>query len=98
MAELGTQLIFALRPRAKGRVERTAGTFQDRLITELRLAGATTIEQAKAVLKQFLHRSTGVAKFPPSAPSPRSSPCRQSYAWSKSCASSTADEWPGTTR
>ena len=92
MAELGTQLISALRPRAKGRVERTAGTFQDRLITELRLAGATTIEQAKAVLKQFLHRSTGVTKFPPSAPSPRSSPCRQSYAWSKSCASSTADE------
>ena len=37
-------------PQAKGRVERTAGTFQDRLITELRLAGATTLEQAKAVL------------------------------------------------
>ncbi len=38
MEELGTQLIFALSPQAKGRVERTAGTFQDRLITELRLA------------------------------------------------------------
>ena len=56
MAELGTQLIFALSPHAKGRVERTAGTFQDRLITELRLAGATTMEQAKAVLQQFLPR------------------------------------------
>ena len=56
MAELGTQLIFALSPQAKGRVERTAGTFQDRLITELRLAGATTVEQAKAVLQQFLPR------------------------------------------
>ena len=42
MEELGTQLIFALSSQAKGRVERTAGTFQDRLITELRLAGATT--------------------------------------------------------
>ena len=52
MEELGTQLIFALSPQAKGRVERTAGTFQDRLITELRLAGATTVEQAKAVLQQ----------------------------------------------
>ena len=51
MEELGTQLIFALSPQAKGRVERTAGTFQDRLITELRLAGATTVEQAKAVLR-----------------------------------------------
>ena len=29
MEELGTQLIFALSPQAKGRVERTAGTFQD---------------------------------------------------------------------
>ena len=56
MAELGIQMIFALSPQAKGRVERAAGTFQDRLITELRLAGATTIEQAKAVLKQFLPR------------------------------------------
>ena len=56
MEELGTQLIFALSPQAKGRVERTAGAFQDRLITELRLAGATTVEQAKAVLQQFLPR------------------------------------------
>ena len=31
MEELGIQLIFALSPQAKGRVERTAGTFQDRL-------------------------------------------------------------------
>ena len=54
MEELGTQLIFALSPQAKGRMERTAGTFQDRLITELRLAGATTVAQAKAVLQQFL--------------------------------------------
>ena len=40
----GIQLIFAISPQAKGRVERTAGTFQDRRITELRLAGATTLE------------------------------------------------------
>ena len=46
MDELGIQLIFALSPQAKGRVERAAGTFQDRLVTELRLSGATTIEQA----------------------------------------------------
>ena len=56
MGELGVQLIFALSPQAKGRVERTAGTFQDRLITELRLARATTMEEVKAVLKQFLPR------------------------------------------
>ena len=46
LEELGVQLIFALSPQAKGRVERTAGTFQDRLVTELRLAGAVTMEEA----------------------------------------------------
>ena len=56
MEELGIQLIFAQSLQAKGRVERTAGTFQDRLGTELRLAGAATMEEAKAVLKQFLPR------------------------------------------
>ncbi len=47
-------MIFALSPQAKGRVERVAGTFQDRLVTELRLVGATTIEDARVVLKAFL--------------------------------------------
>ncbi len=54
MDELGIQMIFALSPQAKGRVERVAGTFQDRLVTELRLAGATTIEDAKIVLEAFI--------------------------------------------
>ena len=70
MEELGTQLIFALSPQAKGRVERTAGTFQDRLITELRLAGATTVEQAKAVLQQFLPRFNRRFGVPAQCPEP----------------------------
>ena len=49
-------MVFALSPQTKGRVERTAGTFQDRLVTELRLAGATIIEEANVVLKDFLVR------------------------------------------
>ena len=40
IAELGIHQIFARSPQAKGRVERAAGTFQDRLVTELRLADA----------------------------------------------------------
>ena len=56
MAELGIQQIFARSPQAKGRVERAAGTFQHRLVTELRLAGARTIDQANAVLRDFLPR------------------------------------------
>ena len=70
MEELGVQLIFALSPQAKGRVERTAGTFQDRLITELRLAGAATMEEAKAVLKQFLPRYNRRFRVPPKCPEP----------------------------
>ena len=56
MGELGVQLIFARSPQAKGRVERTAGTLQDRLVTELRLARATTIDDANRVLDDFLPR------------------------------------------
>ena len=37
MRDLGIQQIFALSPQAKGRVERMLETFQDRLVTELRL-------------------------------------------------------------
>ena len=70
MAELGIQMIFARSPQAKGRVERAAGTFQDRLITELRLAGATTMEQAKAVLKQFLPRYNRRFQVPAQCPDP----------------------------
>jgi len=54
--ELGVQLIHALSPQAKGRVERLWGTFQDRLASELRLAGASNCEQANLVLRRFLPR------------------------------------------
>ena len=57
------QLIFA-HPQAKGRVERAAGTFQDRLVTELRLAGATTIDDANRVLEGFLPHFNGRFKVP----------------------------------
>ena len=56
MAELGVRLIFARSPQAKGRVERMAGTFQDRLVTELHLASASTIAEAQAALERFLPR------------------------------------------
>ena len=45
--------IYALSPQAKGRVERAWGTMQDRLTSELRLAKASTLEQANAVLERF---------------------------------------------
>ena len=45
-----------LSPEAKGRVERANGTFQDRLVAELRLAGACTLAEANQVLAKFLPR------------------------------------------
>ena len=54
--ELGIAWIPAHSPQAKGRVERLWGTFQDRLVSELRLAQARTLEQANAVLQSFLPR------------------------------------------
>jgi hypothetical protein len=49
--ELGIDWIPAASPQAKGRVERFHGTAQDRLVKELRLAKADTIEQANEVLE-----------------------------------------------
>ena len=64
MDELGIQMIFALSPQAKGRVERPAGTFQDRL------AGASSIGEANRVLEQFLPRFNQRFPVPPQHPEP----------------------------
>jgi len=55
LEELGIRLIPAQSPQAKGRIERLWGTFQDRLVSELRLADVTSIEEANAFLPSFLH-------------------------------------------
>jgi transposase len=52
--ELGITSISANSPQAKGRVERLWETFQDRLISELRLAGARNMEEANKVLADYL--------------------------------------------
>jgi hypothetical protein len=50
--ELEIGLILANSPQAKGRVERFNKTAQDRLVKELRLAGAGTMDQANEVLER----------------------------------------------
>ena len=70
MEELEIQMIFARSPQGKGRVERAAGTFQDRLVTELRLAGASNIGEANRVLDQFLPRFNRRFGVPPLYPEP----------------------------
>jgi transposase len=56
LKELGVTLILARSPQAKGRIERLWGTFQDRLTSELRLAGAATRGDAEEVLSRYLVR------------------------------------------
>jgi hypothetical protein len=56
LEELGVQVIHALSPQAKGRVERLFRTFQDRLIKEMRLEGIKTKEEANRFLVTFLPR------------------------------------------
>lgn len=51
--ELGITIIKAYSPEAKGRVERSHGTYQDRLVKELRLAGIETIAASNKLLPQF---------------------------------------------
>ena len=70
MRELGITQIFARSPQAKGRVERAAGTFQDRLVTELSDASASTIAEAQAVLERFLPRFNARFRVPAAEPEP----------------------------
>jgi transposase len=56
MEELGIRQIAANSPQAKGRIERLWGTFQDRLVSELRLANACTIDDANQLLKTVVTR------------------------------------------
>ena len=47
-------MIHAHSPAAKGRIERLFQTLQDRLVKELRLAGAATLAEANQVLQRYL--------------------------------------------
>ena len=59
LSELGVVQIFSLSPQARGRIERLWGTFQDRLVSEMRLAGISTKDEANAFLPNFLSRHNG---------------------------------------
>ncbi len=59
LAELGVTVIHAYSPQAKGRVERVFGTFQDRVVKEMRLAGVTNIAEGNAFLDSYLPEFNG---------------------------------------
>lgn len=54
LQQLGIELIRARSPQAKGRVERSFGTAQDRWVKEMRLKSVSTAEDANEVLGRLL--------------------------------------------
>jgi hypothetical protein len=52
LKELGVQMIPAYSPQARGRSERSFGTWQGRLPQELRLAGITQMDEANRFLRE----------------------------------------------
>jgi transposase len=70
LVELGIGSIVARSPQAKGRIERLWGTFQDRLVVELRLAGIVDRAGANAFLASFLPRFNARFAVPAADPVP----------------------------
>lgn len=68
--EAGIGWIGATSAQAKGRIERGWGTAQDRLRSELRRAGAATLEEANAVLAGWVPRFNERFAVPAADPAP----------------------------
>jgi len=54
LRQLGVRVIHAYSPQAKGRIERLFGTFQDRLVKELRVQKVKTKDEANEFLREYL--------------------------------------------
>ena len=67
MRELGVEMIFADSPEAKGRVERTHGTTQDRLIKALRVEKINDIDAANRFLDEQYLKEFNVQFMRPAA-------------------------------
>jgi len=65
LAELDVTSIRSRSPQARGRVERLWGTFQDRLVSELRLARISAVSQANEVLWRYLPAHNKKFAVPP---------------------------------
>ena len=68
MVELDITSIRSRSPQARGRIERAWGTFQGRLVSELRLAGARTLAEANEVLWRYLPGHNHKFAVPPAQP------------------------------
>ena len=86
LAELGITTILASSPQAKGRIERAWGTLQDRLVSELRRAGAADLPAANAVLRAFLPRFNRRFAVPPASEVPAWRPVPAGLDLARTCA------------
>ena len=68
--ELGVTSIRCRSPQARGRIVRLWGSFHDRLVSELRLAGASTMESANEVLRAYLPKHNRKFAVPARDPEP----------------------------
>lgn len=68
LEDLGILSIAAHSPQAKGRIERLWGTWQDRLVAELRLAAITDIASANAFLPAYIERHNARFSEPAAEP------------------------------
>lgn len=76
LKDLGITWIPASSPQAKGRIERLWGTFQDRLLKELKLEGIQAYPAANEFLRRrFLPRFNRKFRYPPARPDSVYRPC-----------------------
>jgi len=77
--------IYALSPQAKGRVERMWWTFQDRLVSELRLVGANSASEATAVVQRYRLEHNEKFAVPPQDRAPAWRPLRRGVDLDRTC-------------
>lgn len=82
---LGIGFIRAHSPQAKGRIERLWDTLQDRLTSELRLRGISTLDAGNAFLPEFLADFTRRFAQPPAEATPAWRPVPRDLADLLSC-------------
>lgn len=79
LKELGITSIPSNSPQGRGRVERLWGTLQDRLVSELRIAGVQTIAQANQILAEFLPRYNRRFMVPAAQPGSAYRPTQEGF-------------------
>lgn len=73
---LGIELICASSPQAKGRVERTNQTLEDRLVKEMRLAQINNYQKANAFLDNYIYTYNHMFAVSPASPIDSHEPIR----------------------